>query len=269
MEGICFAHLRALGGFIRGFVSPKSAAGRAYLLLAALLFAAVLTAAPKEEAPKLLSTTGGQVSPKWKDDKELQRLAEKGDAAACLELGVRCERGTRGLQDYVQARTWYERAAKGGSAEANHRLAVLYRDGLGVVPDLGKTSDFYQRAAFAGLPIAQRNLGAMLASGRGVKRDYVEGLAWLIVANRNGIDPKAEQQLRAKLARRPADIAAAEIRAEELRAEIDGRKSRKPAVKSPQPQTAAPRTVPVIEPPHPARPKVEKPDLPAPAVNDR
>ena len=237
--------------------------------LAALLLGAPLEAAPKDEAPKLLSTTGGQGGSKWKNDRELQRLAEKGDADACFELGVRCETGTNVLQDYVQARKWYERAAKEGSADANYRLAVLYRDGLGVVPDLDRTFELYRQAAYAGLPIAQRNLGAMLASGRGVKRDFVDGLAWLILANRNKIDPEAERRVRARLARRPQDIAAAEKRAEEIKTEIEARKQGKPAEASAgnqAPSTKPRPSAPSLEPPRPDPPKVEKPDLPPPAL---
>jgi TPR repeat protein len=83
------------------------------------------------------------------------------------------------------------------------------------------------KEAQVGIALAQYNVGAMLASGRGTRRDYVEGLAWLIVATRDAVvDPEGERQLRGHLARRPGDITAAEKRAERLIAMLADRKAK-------------------------------------------
>ena len=74
-----------------------------------------------------------------------------------------------------------------------------------------------------------------------MKRDYIEGLAWLIVAKKSGAASDAETQVRARLAKRPADITAAEKRAVEIaqdlphamvRAVRSGAVAGKPAVPS-------------------------------------
>src|SRR6185369_13200425 len=107
-------------------------------------------------------------------------------------------------------------AGRGGINNAWFRLGKIYSDGLLGAPDYERTLDYYTRAARAGVPEAQHNLGAMLVSARGVKRDLVEGLAWLIVATKSGAVSEAEIQVRDRLAKRPADIKAAEARAQEL-----------------------------------------------------
>jgi hypothetical protein len=49
-----------------------------------------------------------------------------------------------------------------------------------------------------------------------VQRNYVEGLAWLIVSVKSGADGSAEEQVRTRLAKKPTDIKSAETRAEEI-----------------------------------------------------
>lgn len=184
-----------------------------------------LQAAGRDAAPKLVSTTGSGA--RWKDAGEMKRMAEAGDAEACLEMGILFENGGEQPPDYLEARLWYQRAAAKGLAEADFRLGKLVSEGLGGSENQEAAFQHYFKAAQAGLPLAQYNVGAMLASGRGTRRDYIEGLAWLIVATRDpAVDPAGEKQLRGHLARRPADIAAAEKRAEELTAQLAERKAK-------------------------------------------
>ena len=100
---------------------------------------------------------------------------------------------------------------------------------------------------------------AMLVSARGVNRDYVEGLAWLIVATRHHVEGDGEQRVRARLAGQPQTIAAAEKRADELAKEIVTRRGTKP----PWPLPARESLVPAATKP---APKVEKPDFEPPKV---
>jgi hypothetical protein len=220
---------------------------------------------PKDEAPQLISTTGGKGETGPKTLPELQKLAATGDPDACLLLGLRCETGDGVTQDYVQARTEYERAAAGGVALAIYRLGRFYQNGFGVDPDAARAGELYRLAGLADVPLAQYNLGAMLVSARGVRRDYVEGLAWLILASRNQIEADGEPRARAHLAGQPQVIAAAEKRAAELRKEIDARHGTKPSWPPPATSSVPPipeRSVPAvdkpkIEPPHIERPKIE------------
>lgn len=169
------------------------------------------SASADDSAPQLIST-----GPRWRNVTELQRFAAEGDPQACFELGDRLLNGDELAADPVAARKWLEKAAQGGVGDAMFRLGKVYHDGIGGPRDFARALDYYAQAARAGIPEAQHNIGAMLVSGRGVKRDYVEGLAWLIVATKSGAVSDAEQRTRERLAKRPADIAAAEARAQEL-----------------------------------------------------
>lgn len=210
-----------------------------FLLIATGLFLTVslpeVQAAARDAAPKLLSTTGGNV-PRWKDDAEMKRMAEAGDAEACLEMGLLAENGGETPPDYIAARLWYERAASKGMIEAEFRLGKLVSEGLGGSENQEAALQHFMKAAEGGMPIAQYNVGAMLASGRGARRDQIEGLAWLIVASRDPeVDPEGEKRLREHLARRPADIAAAEKRAEMLTAQLADRRAKAESAKPAQP----------------------------------
>ena len=188
------------------------------ILAVTAVFFAAGEAAPKKDpgdaAPVLLSTKGAK--PKWKNVAELKQFAAQGDAQACFELGDRYVEGEGVPQDPAQAIPLFEQAAKGGLANAWFKLGKIYHDGLGRPADYVQALDYFTRAAQANVTEAQHNIGAMLVSARGVKRDYIEGLAWLIVATKSGDVSEAEAQVRSRLAKRPADIEAAEARAAEL-----------------------------------------------------
>ncbi len=219
---------------------------------------------PRDEAPKLISTTGGKGETAPKTLKELQKLAGAGDPDACLQLGLRYETGDGVAQDYLQAKAEYEQAAAGGVALAIYRLGRFYQNGTGVASDAAMAGELYRLAALADVPLAQYNLGAMLVSGRGVKRDNVEGLAWLILASRNQIEADGEQRTRAHLAGQPLMIAAAEKRAAGLRTEIDSRRGTKPAWPPPTASSIPPvpdRVVPAPEKPRIEAPQIERPKI--------
>jgi hypothetical protein len=173
---------------------------------------------PADAPPQLISVQGGV---KWKNTKELKAHAAKGDPQACFELGTRMLEGDDEVaSDLAQARVWLEKAAAGGVADAHFRLGKIYHDARGVPRDYAKALECYTTAARLGVPEAQHNIGAMLVSARGVKRNYVEGLAWLLLAEESGAASQAPQQVRERLARKPADIEAAQARAKELSADL-------------------------------------------------
>jgi TPR repeat protein len=189
-----------------------------YFSFGALFIVAVPLAAadkePRDAPPQLISTTGG--GPKWKNLKELQQLAAKGDPAACFELAGRLAEGNGVPKDFARARTLYEQAATGGVPGAWFQLGRFHHDEIAGAQDYARAVRCYLEAARRGVAQAQYNIGAMLVSARGVSRDYVEGLAWIVVAVKHGADPAGEKQVRARLANRTADIAAAEARAAEI-----------------------------------------------------
>ena len=224
--------------------------------------------APKADSdnapPQLVSRTGG--GPRWTSIADVKRDAGKGVPAACFELATCYESGRDVPKDIDKALALYQQAATGGEANGWFRLGKIFADGLGVAPDRPKALEYYRQGALAGVVEAQYNAGAMLVSARGVKRDWVEGLAWLIVATKHGAPPEGEKQVRAQLAKRPADIAAAELRAEEISNQIS---PPKPAIepapasreKLPSPRRIPPKIL-IPPPPPPARIEIQPPILP-------
>ena len=244
------------------------------LLLSILCLASVPTFAAKKKVepadtpPQLISTKGG--GPKWTTVEQLKQFAVKGDAQACFELADRSLEGDGVPQDVTKAAALFEQAAKGGVANGWFRLGKIYHDGLGGEPAYGRALDHFTTAARAGVVEAQHNIGAMLVSARGVKRDYVEGLAWLIIAKQSGAASDAEAQVRSRLAKRPADITAAETRAVEIAKDLPHATVRairvggdgKSTVSSPAPIEKPDLTPPQPEPVTPV--KISVPLLPAP-----
>jgi TPR repeat protein len=192
----------------------------ALLASAIALSTCVVSAANKPAAgdstPELVSTTEGKGANSWSSVEEMQKAAEAGNPEAGYQLGEMYLNGVQVPVDAGKAVALLERAADAGHANASFRLGKLNADGEVIPKNLPQAFVRYQAAANAGVAEAQFNLGAMYGSGRGVKRDFVEGLAWLIVATKNGADPAGEQQLRDYLKKRPAMIADAEKRAAEI-----------------------------------------------------
>ena len=251
--------------------SPTSLATRG--IIALLLTASAvspLSAAPKTNAkdapPELVSTKSG--GPKWSTIKELAAAADRGDAVAAFEYARLLETGAEQLPANPQrALEYYRRAAEAGHGDALFRLAKITHDGqLGVAVNYPEALALYRKAAAAGVPEAMYNIGSLLVSARGVKRDYVDGLAWLIVAAEKGADAQAGiQQVRERLKRRPETIVAAERRAEEIRDELAGKPREEATAKFGPPALNAPAPLrPTIDPPQPPPVVIEKPTIPTP-----
>jgi TPR repeat protein len=219
-------------------------------------FAAKKKMEPADAPPQLISTKSN--GPKWTTVEQLKQFAAKGDPAACLELAERSLEGDGVPRDVVAAATLFEQAAKGGVANGWFRLGKIYHDGLDGTPDYGRAFDCFTTAAKAGVVEAQHNIGAMLVSARGVKRDYLEGLAWLIVAKKSGAASDAETQVRGRIAKRPADIATAEARAVEIAKDLSHatvRATRTGPANAGQPASSpAPIDKPKLTPPEPVAP---------------
>ncbi|HEY0946089.1 MAG TPA: hypothetical protein VGD81_12510 [Opitutaceae bacterium] len=215
----------------------------------------ILSAASKPPSadkapPVLLSTTGG--GPKWPTVADLIAAAGKGDPVACYQYAQLLEEGNPTNQvakDAAKAVAFYEKAGEAGHGPALFRLGKIYAEGLaGATVNYPRAYDFYLKAAQRGVAEGQYNVGAMLVSARGVRRDYVEGLAWLLVARKHGADAESGiTQVKQRLQKTPQRIAAAEARAAQIEEEL----------KEPKPRQAA---APAPGSPKPERPRIEKPD---------
>ena len=222
-------------------------------------------AEPADAPPQLISIKGG--GPKWTTVEQLKQFAAKGDPQACLELGDRTLEGDGVPRDVPAAAALYEQAARGGVANGWFRLGKIYHDGLIGEPEYGRALEHFTTAARLGVVEAQHNIGAMLVSARGVKRDYIEGLAWLIVAKKSGAASDAETQVRDRIAKRPADIAAAEARATEIGRDLAHATVRATLLNKPAGSAVPAVQKPVIAPPKPdpvTPVKITVPLMPAP-----
>ena len=80
------------------------------------------------------------------NSKEIFKLANQGNAAAQLNLGVMYAKGKGVRQDYTQARQWFEKAASQGDELAQYNLGVMYNKGLGVRQDIKRAKEYFGQA---------------------------------------------------------------------------------------------------------------------------
>ncbi len=105
-------------------------------------------------------------------------LAEKGDAAAQYDMGVRLAEGRGVARDPAAAIGWYEKAAAQGLAQAQYRLGAIFEKGSGAPRDLYKARDYYQKSALLGNIRAMHNLAVIEAEGVDGKPDYASAAQW-------------------------------------------------------------------------------------------
>lgn len=129
---------------------------------------------PSNPAPKNLNTS-------------LRDLADRGDAAAQYEVGVRLSEGRGVPRDLKAASGWFERAANQGLAPAQYRLGSLYEKGMGVTTDSAVAVSWYEKAAAQGNVRAMHNLAVMAAEGGGGKPDYAKAANWFTKAAQHGV----------------------------------------------------------------------------------
>jgi uncharacterized protein len=113
-------------------------------------------------------------------------LAEEGNAAAQLNLGILYATGRGVEQDYGEAIKWYSSAADRGSASAQFNLGLMYANARGVPQDHGEAAKWFRKAADQGLAGAQHNLAVMHVHGWGVLQDDVLAHKWFNLAASQG-----------------------------------------------------------------------------------
>ena len=83
--------------------------------------------------------------------RELQPLAEQGDAGSQLYLGFMYSNGQGVAQNYAEAVRWYRKAAKQGHAKSQNYLGIMYEEGAGVTRDYTEAARWYRMAAEQGI----------------------------------------------------------------------------------------------------------------------
>ena len=88
------------------------------------------------------------------------------------------ENGKGVTRDYVRALEWYRPAANKGYAAAQLNVGFYYAEGYGTARDDEQAFAWFRKAANQGNATAQYDLGYAYESGRGVKPDVVEAKQW-------------------------------------------------------------------------------------------
>ena len=112
----------------------------------------------------------------------VQALAEKGDAAAELQLAGRYRAGRGVARDEAAAIHWYRAAAEKGLPEAQFELGKIYDTGVGGPRDPFEAVRWYRLSAQQGYGRAQYNLGSMHGNGEGVPVDYLKAYVWFSIS---------------------------------------------------------------------------------------
>ncbi len=134
------------------------------------------------------------------DEKDLRDWADRGDADAQFELGLRMITGeglAKNLEEGVKS---VQKAAKQKHLRAQHVLGTLYEDGVGVKKDLAKAAESYRSSAELGFALSQHSLAAMYEEGKGVEKDTAKAAEWFKKAADQG-NPPSQTAYASKLER--------------------------------------------------------------------
>lgn len=132
-------------------------------ILAAILFSSATLHA--QQAPRI-------------DEKDLHAWADRGDADAQFELGLRMITGEGVKKNLEEGVAFVGKAAKQKHLRAQHVLGTLYEDGVGVKQDLAKAAEWYRTSAELGFALSQHSLAALYEEGKGVQKDTAKAAEW-------------------------------------------------------------------------------------------
>jgi TPR repeat protein len=148
------------------------------------LFAGISFAASSTDSEMKTNLSGHHRKFENSPLEEVKSKAERGDAEAQCELGIRCwtyhpvhNQGTA-KGGAAEAAKWYRKAADQGHAEAQYQLGDCYAEGTGVAKDEVEAIKWFRKAADQGGVWAQYQLGKYYENGTGVSTDAIEAVKW-------------------------------------------------------------------------------------------
>ncbi|MDC0033599.1 SEL1-like repeat protein [Alphaproteobacteria bacterium] len=118
---------------------------------------------------------------------ELTAAANRGDARAQHDLGLKLVQGNGAARDQKRGARWLEKSANAGLPEAQYHIGLLYQKGFGVPSNAQTAFRWHQKAAQQSHVRAQYNLGTLFAEGKGTKKDYAEAARWFSRASKEGL----------------------------------------------------------------------------------
>ena len=151
-----------------------------------------------------------KAKPLPKDIPSLTALAEKGDANAQNELGVRHYSGQGVKKNFNEALKWFTKAAAQEHPKAQYNLGVLCEKGEGVIENDKEAVKWFTKAAAQGFAKAQADLGSMYFIGKGVKQNNFIAYAWWNIAAFNGNEKAKKAKALVTKKMTPAEISMAQ-----------------------------------------------------------
>lgn len=134
------------------------------------------------------------------NEKDLRSWADRGDADAQFELGLRLITGEGMKKSLEEGVKFVEKAAKQKHLRAQHIMGTLYEDGVGVKKDFARAAEWYRISADLGFALSQHSIAAMYEEGRGVKKDSAKAAEWFKKAAEQG-NPPSQTAYASKLER--------------------------------------------------------------------
>ncbi len=123
--------------------------------------------------------------------KELQQLANQGNASAQARLGWIHSQGRVVKMDFKEAAKWYQLAADQGNAHGQAGIGMLYVFGWGVTRDYAEARNWLQRAADQGNAGGQVGLGWIYANALGVPQNHAQArMLYQLAAGQGDTDAK-------------------------------------------------------------------------------
>ncbi|PJB13419.1 MAG: hypothetical protein CO119_01380 [Flavobacteriales bacterium CG_4_9_14_3_um_filter_40_17] len=121
---------------------------------------------------------GGQVQNYSEAKYWYEQAAKQNLAVSMNNLGIMYEKGNGVVKNSNQAIAWYTKAADLGNALSMRNLGLTYRDGKGVEKNYSKAKEWFEKAAAKGDGEAMTNLGYLYHNGYGVDKDYTKAKTW-------------------------------------------------------------------------------------------
>lgn len=122
---------------------------------------------------------------------QTKSLAEKGDADAELQMGLRHTSHARGVKNDKIAVQWFEKAARHNQVEAQYRYGLALLEGQGLVQDYKTAFYWLEKAAQQGHALAQSTLGDMYHAGIAIPIDIERAYLWFNLAAAQGVESAA------------------------------------------------------------------------------
>lgn len=122
-----------------------------------------------------------------------RKAAEQGLAAAQYQLALDYTLGEGVEADKTEAAVWFRKAAEQSYVEAEVALGLCYVQGDGVTANGAEGIEWFRKAVAQGSPDAEYQIGRCFLEGTGVSRDIEQGIQWIRHAAERGFPPAQNQ----------------------------------------------------------------------------